>query len=574
MKSYKLTVIIHCDISCNFSHNKYTMYQLQILFLLYMFNTCLTYTFVNRAASYIQYEHWDASDTGVVKFKFKTYNHYGLLLYSDNSKSSNSVESFIVVKLNSGKLSLTVQMGAEDYKSKKSGQIGKNLHDLKWHHVEIHRTGRETKLVLDKDDEVMLINDGEHDKLELNSGVFFGGISKQMAADVVDKRVRALPRFIGCIEDIRFKSGSADAFGKNKIEASDGVQNGCLDACKNKVCPNQGKCVNRFTTAKCNCIGTGYHGKNCTQESDSLHFKGKEYVSISVAGPLTSTFQNDIKLRFKTTHPDGVIFAAKSGKDHFMIELHSTTIRLSMNLGGGVYTMKVNNIDFSDGDWHLIEFLRKGRQLDLIVDRKYTTKANTPGAFRKFDLRDVLYMGGHPKVETLNTVNSKSLKNFNGCLQHVFYNGLDIVYKATRTKSNRFKLFGKVKIGCPVKKLKNKNTRGNPDPAVSISGPIDPNNNPKNTNIPVVANSEKMSRDNSTLSKKTVIWIAVGLIVGFIVLIVTLAIIVHNVRNRYSGVFLSSNYKESNGFSRKKRISETVIYTPRNGHPKIEPHIL
>lgn len=83
-----------------------------------------------------------------------------------------------------------------------------------------------------------------------------------------------------------------------------------------------------------------------------------------------------------------------------------------------------------------------------------------------------------------------------------------------------------------------------------------------------------MSRDNSTLSKKTVIWIAVGLIVGFIVLIVTLAIIVHNVRNRYSGVFLSSNYKESNGFPHKKRISETVIYTPRNGHPKIEPHIL
>ena len=72
--------------------------------------------------------------------------------------------------------------------------------------------------------------------------------------------------------------------------------------------------------------------------ADSIQFQGKEYVTINVAGPLKSTPTNDIKLRFKTTESNGLILStlSESKRDHLMLEIHSTIIRLSINLGGGM----------------------------------------------------------------------------------------------------------------------------------------------------------------------------------------------------------------------------------------------
>lgn len=44
-----------------------------------------------------------------------------------------------------------------------------------------------------------------------------------------------------------------------RVEAS----TGCLNACTQNPCKNQGICVNRFTETACDCVGTGYEGENC-----------------------------------------------------------------------------------------------------------------------------------------------------------------------------------------------------------------------------------------------------------------------------------------------------------------------
>ena len=46
----------------------------------------------------------------------------------------------------------------------------------------------------------------------------------------------------------------------------------------------------------------------------------------------------------------------------------------------------------------------------------------TPNIHTKFDLRDHLYIGGHPDVANLGDINSLSRQNFTGCLQHVYFN--------------------------------------------------------------------------------------------------------------------------------------------------------
>ena len=46
----------------------------------------------------------------------------------------------------------------------------------------------------------------------------------------------------------------------------------------------------------------------------------------------------------------------------------------------------------------------------------------TPNIYTKFDLRNHLYIGGHPDVAKLGDINSLRRQNFTGCLQHVYFN--------------------------------------------------------------------------------------------------------------------------------------------------------
>ena len=50
--------------------------------------------------------------------------------------------------------------------------------------------------------------------------------------------------------------------GKTLVQKID-VSDDCLDACKNYTCPNKGRCKNHFRVPKCDCVGTGFYGKDC-----------------------------------------------------------------------------------------------------------------------------------------------------------------------------------------------------------------------------------------------------------------------------------------------------------------------
>ena len=53
----------------------------------------------------------------------------------------------------------------------------------------------------------------------------------------------------------------------------------------------------------------------------------------------------------------------------------------------------------------------------------YSVNSTTPGIFSNFDLRDLLYLGGHPDKEFMAGF-AESKVNFEGCLQQVYYNNV------------------------------------------------------------------------------------------------------------------------------------------------------
>ena len=66
---------------------------------------------------------------------------------------------------------------------------------------------------------------------------------------------------------------------------------------------------------------------------------------------------------------------------------------------------------------------------DIFINFRYSVNSLTPRAFSKFDLRDLLYIGGHPKAASLSEINSKSQRNFTGCLQQLYYNDVSKLSK-------------------------------------------------------------------------------------------------------------------------------------------------
>ncbi|XP_047144470.1 neurexin-3 isoform X2 [Hydra vulgaris] len=572
--TFLVAVLSHYGVNLLLAQINIKMHSLTMLFVASLLFSVKGYTFIDLKTSYIKYKQWPAHQYGDLTFRFKTSSPYGLLLYSDNSKSKVSTsQNFIKLQLTKGELEFTVQHGSEDYKSKKSVTIGKNLNDLTWHEVNITRNERETVIVLNKLIEKYLQNDGEYDELDLNSDIYLGGVSDQLATNIVDGAVLAMPRFVGCVEDFRFKGknnfGVWEEF-DNQTLSSEGVKDGCLDACTTNTCENNGHCINYFTSAKCDCVGTGYFGSNCSKERDSIQLDGHGYIDVELPDPLKSTIENTIIMRFKT-RSDGLLLVAYSKSDHIMIELYHGIVRMSIDLGGGYHLLEIADILFNDGGWHLVSLKRNGREFALTVDKKYTLKKVTPGLFSKFNIQD-LFIGGHPVLDTI--VNSKSKNNFSGCLQEVLFNEIDIVYKTLNTESSRFQMVGNIKNGCDVVKSKVLSSRDSAGPMVSKSGSVDVPVQPYFTPIkPYEVNDHITAqyapkfihqKSSKKLSKQIITWIIIGIIVGSIALIVAIAILVHGYKKRYSTIVLSKKDRNSNLLNNYKSSQDTIVIYKAN----------
>ena len=99
-----------------------------LLVFLYLCNSLSCYTFIGDPKSYLKFRQWNATSNGSLTFRFKTYKRWGLLVYTDNSRSPSSIRNAVSIMLRRAKLYIRLQMGDEDYKSMKELKaVGKEL---------------------------------------------------------------------------------------------------------------------------------------------------------------------------------------------------------------------------------------------------------------------------------------------------------------------------------------------------------------------------------------------------------------------------------------------------------------
>ena len=96
--------------------------------------------------SYAQFKKWEGGTDSGLSFDFRTRSSDGLLLYTDDPSTCDSLE----IKLVGGRVRLRVNTGAGPGVIESSQQLA-SLSDDAWHSVSVLKRGANTTLVVDSD---------------------------------------------------------------------------------------------------------------------------------------------------------------------------------------------------------------------------------------------------------------------------------------------------------------------------------------------------------------------------------------------------------------------------------------
>ncbi|XP_078661957.1 contactin-associated protein-like 2 isoform X3 [Branchiostoma floridae x Branchiostoma belcheri] len=187
----------------------------------------------------------------------------------------------------------------------------------------------------------------------------------------------------------------------------------------------------------------------CLDRAHSATFGGDGYLryEISREEDRVATYQDSIKMRFKTKEPHGMLLYGHGSQNDFIsLELIWGKIWLRMNLGTSRsvegYTEVTAGSLLDDDQWHSIEIARNRRDVSLKVDR-FFVKFRTNGDFERLDLDRQITVGGVDFLFPGVIVRY----NFQGCLQNVFFNGINMIER-TQRQVDAFSSVGSVSYSC------------------------------------------------------------------------------------------------------------------------------
>ncbi|XP_023565125.1 contactin-associated protein-like 4 isoform X5 [Octodon degus] len=197
-------------------------------------------------------------------------------------------------------------------------------------------------------------------------------------------------------------------------------------------------------------IGMRIEVFGCAYRSEVIDLDGKSSLLYKFDQKSLSPIKDIISLKFKTMQSDGILLhrAGPSG-DHITLELKSGKLFLLINSGVAKLSPTHSMINFTlgslldDQHWHSVLLQRLGKQVNFTVD-EHRHRFHTQGEFNYLDLDYEISFGGIPAPS--KSV-SPPLNNFHGCLENLYYNGVDII-DLTKKQSPQIIIMGNVSFSC------------------------------------------------------------------------------------------------------------------------------
>ncbi|XP_062966468.1 contactin-associated protein-like 4 isoform X5 [Cynocephalus volans] len=197
-------------------------------------------------------------------------------------------------------------------------------------------------------------------------------------------------------------------------------------------------------------IGMRIEVFGCTYRSEVVDLDGKSSLLYRFDQKSLSPIKDIISLKFKTMASDGIlIHRAGSNGDHITLELRRGKLFLLINSGEAklasahaLISLTLGSL-LDDQHWHSVLIQRLGKQVNFTVD-EHQHRFHAQGEFNYLDLDYEISFGGIPAPAKSVSIPHK---NFHGCLENLYYNGVDITDLAKQQKPQII-ITGNVSFSC------------------------------------------------------------------------------------------------------------------------------
>ncbi|KAM9342700.1 LOW QUALITY PROTEIN: contactin-associated protein-like 5 [Pholidichthys leucotaenia] len=193
----------------------------------------------------------------------------------------------------------------------------------------------------------------------------------------------------------------------------------------------------------------------CSYKSYVADFDGRSSLLYRFNQKSMSTVKDVISLRFKSHQAEGVLLHGEGQRgDYITLELHRGRLDLYLNLDDSRPRFSSRRVPVTVGSllddqhWHSVHVERFNRQVNLTVDA-HTQHFQTKGEGQSLEVNYELSFGGIPLPGKPGTF---LRKNFRGCLENLYYNGINIIDLAKRRKPQIHSV-GNVTFSCSQPQL-------------------------------------------------------------------------------------------------------------------------
>ncbi|XP_032371956.1 contactin-associated protein-like 5 [Etheostoma spectabile] len=202
-------------------------------------------------------------------------------------------------------------------------------------------------------------------------------------------------------------------------------------------------------------MGLRLEAYGCSYKSYVADFDGRSSLLYRFNQKSMSTVKDVISLRFKSHQAEGVLLHGEGQRgDYITLELHRGRLDLYLNLddsrqrfSSGRVAVTVGSL-LDDQQWHSVHIERFNKQVNLTVD-SYTQHFQTNGEGHSLEVDYELSFGGIPLPGKPGTF---LRKNFHGCMENLYYNGINIIDLAKRRKPQIHSV-GNVTFSCSQPQL-------------------------------------------------------------------------------------------------------------------------
>ncbi|XP_054566965.1 contactin-associated protein-like 4 isoform X6 [Eptesicus fuscus] len=197
-------------------------------------------------------------------------------------------------------------------------------------------------------------------------------------------------------------------------------------------------------------IGMRIEVFGCAYRSEVVDLDGRSSLLYRFDQKSPSPIKEIISLKFKTMQSDGILLHREGQNgDHITLELRRGKLFLLIDSADTRLPSPHTPVNLTlgslldDQHWHAVLIQRAGKLVNFTVD-EHRHRFHAQGEFSYLDLDSEISFGG---ILAPGKSVSFSQKNFHGCLENLYYNGVDIIDLAKRQKPQIIAM-GNVSFSC------------------------------------------------------------------------------------------------------------------------------